>query len=96
MYVGEALNVCYEEYKKEGEEIVFVCVISGPKPSVTERSIRCSMGAHPTTHSKTVPIIQPSIPAKTLKTNNNPIVVHRTPTVRSVLWFRQGRLGRCL
>ena len=28
--------------------------------------------------------------------NNNPIVVHRTPTVRAVLWFRQGRLGRCL
>ena len=41
MYVGEALNVCYEEYKKEGEEIVFECVISGPKQSVTERSIRC-------------------------------------------------------
>ena len=41
MYVGEALNVCYEECKKEGEEIVFECVISGPKQSVTERSIRC-------------------------------------------------------
>ena len=47
MYVGEALNVCYEEYKKEGEEIVFVCVISGPKPSVTERSIRCRCSIWP-------------------------------------------------
>ena len=50
-YAGEALNVCGEEYKKEGEEIVFVCVVSGPKPRVTERSIRCSMGTHPT-HSR--------------------------------------------
>ena len=82
---------CGEGKQKEGEEIVFVCVVIGPKPRVTERSIRCpshpirSMCAHPT-----------PIPAKTLKTNNNPIVVHRTPTVRSVLWFRQDRLGRCL
>jgi hypothetical protein len=41
MDVGEALNVCYEDCKKEGEEIVFECVISGPKQCVTERSIRC-------------------------------------------------------
>ena len=56
MYVGEALNVCYEEYKKEGEEIVFECVISGPKQSVTERSIRCHIW-------QSVPIPHP-IPAK--------------------------------
>ena len=43
MDVGEALNVCYEDCKKEGEEIVFECVISGLKQSVTERSIRCSI-----------------------------------------------------
>jgi hypothetical protein len=36
--------VCGEEYKKEGEEIVFVCVVSGQKQRVTEkRSIRCSL-----------------------------------------------------
>lgn len=88
MYVGEALNVCYEEYKKEGEEIVFECVISGPKQSVTERSIRCPIWP-------SVPIPLP-FPPRERFSNNNPIVVHRTPTVRSVLWFRQDRLGRCL
>ena len=35
--------MCGEEYKKEGEEIVFVCVVSGQKQRVTERSIRCSL-----------------------------------------------------
>ena len=55
MYVGEALNVCYEEGKKEGEEIVFECIITGPKQSVIERSIRCPVWP-------SVPI--PPIPAK--------------------------------
>ena len=43
MCVGEGASVCGEEYKKEGEEIVFVCVVSGPKQRVAERSIRCSL-----------------------------------------------------
>ena len=82
MYVGEeALNLCYAEYKKEGEEIVFECVISGPKQSVTERSIRCPIWP-------SVPIPLP-FPPRERFSNNNPIVVHRTPAVRSVLWFRQ-------
>ena len=55
LYVGEALNVCYEEGKKEGEEIVFECIITGPKQSVIERSIRCPVWP-------SVPI--PPIPAK--------------------------------
>ena len=41
--VGERASVCGEEYKKVGEEIVFVCVVSGPKLRVTERRIRCSL-----------------------------------------------------
>ena len=83
---------CGEGKQKEGEEIVLcVCCYwteaesDREKHSVPIPPIRCSL----------VPI-PPPIPAKTLKTNNNPIVVHRTPAVRSVLWFRQDRLGRCL
>ena len=35
--MGERESLCGEEYKKEGEETVFVCVVSGPKQRVTER-----------------------------------------------------------
>ena len=82
---------CGEGKQKEGEEIVFVCVVIGPKPRVTERSIRCPSHSH----SKHV-CPSHSHSRQDFETNNNPIVVHRTPTVRSVLWFRQDRLGRCL
>ena len=44
MYVGEALNVCYEEYKKEGEEIVFVCVIAPRAQERAKRSERSARG----------------------------------------------------
>ena len=42
MCVGEAENGCGEEYKKEGEEIVFMLLLCRSK-RVTERCIRCSL-----------------------------------------------------
>ena len=42
MCVGEGANVYGEEYKKEGEEIVFVLLLYRSK-RVTERSIRFSL-----------------------------------------------------
>ena len=39
----EVTMECGEGKQKEGEEIVFVCVVIGQKQRVTERCIRCSL-----------------------------------------------------
>ena len=54
MDVGEALNVCYEDCKKEGEEIVFECVISGEAECDREKHSVFYMAiiAHPTSLSR--------------------------------------------
>lgn len=54
MDVGEALNVCYEDCKKEGAEIVFECVISGEAECDREKHSVFYMAiiAHPTSLSR--------------------------------------------
>ena len=75
---------CGEGKQKEGEEIVFdVAVVQKQESDREKHSV--FFDTHPTRS-----------PPFTTFLNNNPIVVHRTPTVRAVVWFRQDRWWRCL
>ena len=81
---------CGEGKRKEGEEIVLcVCCYWTEAKSDSERE----------KHSGIRYFLAPIPPRARLFTpfeHNNPSVVHRTSAVRAVLWFRQGRLWRCL
>ena len=84
MCVGEAASVCGEEYKKEGEAIVFYIAVVQKQES--DREVHSVFFA---THPTRSPPFGPS-------SHNNPIAAHLTPAVRAVVWFRQGRWWRCL
>ena len=76
MCVGEAASVCGEEYKKEGEEIVFCCC-----RAEGEIIMRYAFGV--------LWSLAPIPPGARLfgPSLHNPREVYRTPTVRAVVWF---------
>ena len=84
---------CGEGKQKEGEEIVLcVCCYWTEAESDREKH-SVFFGTHPT-HS----VFFGTHPTHSRRDfeHNNPSVVHRTPTVGAVVWFRKDRLGRCL
>jgi len=68
--------------QKEGEEIVFYVAVVQKQES-DRKVYSVFFATHPA----------PERAFLHLLLNNNPIVVHRTPTVRAVVWFRQDRGG---
>ena len=77
-----------EEKQKEGEEIVFVdiAVVQKQESDREMNSVSVGVLCHSPSRSSPFPTLL----------NNNPIVVHRTPTVGAVVWLRQDRWWRCL
>ena len=81
MCVGEGETVCGEEYKKEGEEIVFFVVLLYRQKQESDRE----------KHSVFFATHQPGARQSGLPLNNPIVVYHvvyRTPAFGAVVWFR--------
>ena len=86
MCVGEGANVYGEEYKKEGEEIVFVCVVVVQKQESDRELEKHSV------FFATRPVPEPAFRAFL---SHNPRVVTGHRQLGRWSGFRRGRWWRC-